>query len=220
MHYTPSRSSFMPEFTTISPRDDLAGDESPVAHGPDGPWDDDDVIDTVLRLVADHHRAVGAAIGRRSFSPSLAELRLSPLGQDLRVLAAAGFGDTGRDQVRETASRVTDLLLRPLAAEGMVIPAWFWSTAIGLIVARAARATYGADGLMSIAEAADRLTIAPEFVAGWTANGAITAIPDEYGRMLVPRDAIEKRRQIARELAGLRVEGGEDVLVREQRLAS
>jgi hypothetical protein len=37
---------------------------------------------------------------------------------------------------------------------------------------------------------------------------------------MVPRDAIEKRRMIARELAGLQIEGGEDVLVREQRLAS
>ena len=47
-------------------------------------------------------------------------------------------------------------------------------------------------------------------------------IPDEAGRPLVPRDAIEKRRMVARELAGLEIEieTGEDVLVREQRLAS
>ena len=125
----------MPEVFTISPIDDFAVDEAPLVHGPDGPWDDDDVIDSILRLVADHHRALGAAIGRRSFSPTLAELRQSPLGQDLRLLAIAGFGDVSQVQVRETASRVTDLLLRPLAAEGMVIPAWFWSTAIGRIVA-------------------------------------------------------------------------------------
>ena len=210
----------MREFATIFPTERITVDEALVVRGTDGPWDDDDVIDAVLRLVADHHRAVGAAIGKRSFSPSLAELRQSPLGQDLRLLAAAGHGDVSRDQVRETASRVTDLLLRPLAAEGMVIPVWFWGTAIGRIIARAARVTYGDDGLMSITDAADRLGVAPEIVAGWTTDGAIVAIPDDAGRLMVPRDAIEKRRMIASELDGLLLDGGEDVLVREQRLAS
>ena len=38
----------------------------------------------------------------------------------------------------------------------------------------------------------------------------------------MPRDAIEKRRAVARELAGLEleIEPGEDVLVHEHRLAS
>ena len=116
---------------------------------------------------------------KRSFSPSLAELRQSPLGQDLRLLAAAGYSDVSRDHVQETVGRVTDLLLRPLAAEGMVIPAWFWRSAIGKIVARAARVTYGDDGLMSVSDAADRLGVAPAIVAGWTTDGAIAMIPDE-----------------------------------------
>src|SRR3954465_4933319 len=143
----------MREFATVFSTQVISVDEAPGVRGTDESWDDDDVIDSVLRLAADtdrrlrvvpdHHRAVGAAIGKRSFSPSLAELRQSPLGQDLRLLAMAGSGDVSRDHVRETAGRVTDLLLRPLAAEGMVIPAWFWGTAIGRIVARAARVTYG-----------------------------------------------------------------------------
>ena len=212
----------MPEFATIFPAQAITVDEAPGVRGIEESWDDDDVIDSVLRLVADHHRAVGAAIGKRSFSPTLAELRQSPLGQDLRLLAVAGSGDVSRDHVRETAGRVTDLLLRPLAAEGMVIPAWFWGSAIGKIVARAARVTYGDDGLMSITDAADRLGVAPAIVAGWTTDGAIVTIPDEGGRPLVPRDAIEKRRAVARELSDLEIEieTGEDVLVREQRLAS
>ena len=210
----------MREFAALFPTMDIAVDEAPVVRGDDNAWDDDDVIDTVLRLVADHHRAVGAAIGKRSFSPSLAELRQSPLGQDLRLLTAAGHGDVSRDQMRETAARVSDLLLRPLAAEEMVVPRWFWFTAIGRIVARAARAAYGDDGLMSVDAAADRLGIAPELVMGWTDDGAIVSIPDDAGRPLVPRDAIERRRLVARELAGLRGHNGEDVLVREERIAS
>jgi hypothetical protein len=210
----------MPELATIAPIEDITMDEAPLPRAPAGPWDDDEVIDTILRLVADHHRALGAAIGRRSFSPTLAELRQSPLGQDLRVLAVAVHGDVNRDLVRETAARVTDLLLRPLAAEEMVIPTWFWSTAIGRIVARAARTSYGGDEMMPVVEAADRLGIDPELISGWIADGAIASIPDEAGRPLVPRAAIERRRLVARELTGLRVEGGEDVLVREQRIAS
>ena len=212
----------MREFATVFTTQVISADEAPGVRGTDESWDDDDIIDSVLRLVADHHRAVGAAIGKRSCSPSLAELRQSPLGQDLRLLAAAGYSDVSRDHVQETVGRVTDLLLRPLAAEGMVIPAWFWGSAIGKIVARAARVTYGDDGLMSVTDAADRLGVAPATVTGWTTDGAIAMIPDEAGRPLVPRDAVEKRRAVGRELAGLEIEieTGEDVLVREQRLAS
>lgn len=211
----------MPEFTTVSTLDDVALSEATLLHGPEGPWDDEEVIDSVLRLVADHHRTVGAAIGRRSFSPTLAELRQSPLGQDLRFLTLAGQHDD-ESQVREVASRVTDLLLRPLAAEGLVIPAWFWSTAIGRLVARAARASYGPGGLIDLTEAAQRLGVSPAIVSGWTADGAITALPDEQGRMLVPSDAIERRRLVALALdSTLTAAGrGEDVLVHEERLAS
>lgn len=212
----------MPEFTTVSALDDVALSEATLVHSPDGPWNDEDVIDSVLRLVADHHRTVGAAIGRRSFSPTLAELRQSPLGQDLRFLTLAGQHDTDATQVREVASRVTDLLLRPLAAEGMVIPAWFWSTAIGRIIARAARASYGPGGLIDLTEAAQRLGVSPAIVSGWTVDGAIAALPDEQGRMLVPSDAIERRRLVALALdSTLAAAGrGEDVLVHEERLAS
>jgi hypothetical protein len=210
----------MPEFATIHSPGTSAVAEAPVSHVPDLEWDDEDVIDAVLRLVADHHRAVGAAIGRRSFSPTLAELRQSPLGQDLRSLAAAGVGDINRNDVRETAARVTDLLLRPLAGESLVIPVWFWSSAIGRIVARAMRATFGDGGLILVVDAADRLGVDSAVIMGWIADGAIAAVPDESGRLVVPRDAIEQRRIVARDLSSWPIESGEDVLVREQRLAS
>jgi hypothetical protein len=210
----------MPEFATIFSTDDIAMDEAPVVRGPEGPWDEDEVIDTVLRLVADHHRIVGSAIGRRSFSPTLAELRQSPLGQDLRFLVVSAYDNTRPHEVQETANRVTDLLLRPLAAEGFVIPAWFWTTAVGRIVARAARTSHGAEGLMTIPEAARRLGVEPAVIDGWVADGGIVVVPDEAGHFMVPREAIEGRRLIAHELAGWQVDHAEDILVREQRLAS
>jgi excisionase family DNA binding protein len=210
----------MREFATLYPPEDIAVDEAPIVRGPDGPWDEDEIIDTVLRLVADHHRTIGAAIGRRSYSHSLAELRQSPLGQDLRLLAMAAYGDVDDQEVQERAGRVTDLLLRPLAAEHFVIPAWFWTTAIGRIVARAARASYGTESLMPLAEAARRLGVDPPLIERWVSDGGIAAIPDEAGQYLVPRDEIERRRLIARELAGWQSDKGEDVLVQERRLAS
>jgi hypothetical protein len=210
----------MPEFLTITPIEDITLDDLPGLCGPEGPWEDDEVIDTILRLVSDHHRALGAAIGRRSFSPTLAELRQSPLGQDLRLLATADLGDINQVNIRETASRVTDLLLRPLAAEGMTIPAWFWTTAIGRMVARATRASYADEELMPVSDAADRLGVPPALITAWTVDGSIAMVPDDAGRPLVPRSAIEKRRHIARELIGLEFDGGEDVLLREQRIAS
>ena len=90
----------MREFATIIPTQVISADEAPGVRGTDESWDDDDIIDSVLRLVADHHRAVGAAIGKRSFSPSLAELRQSPLGQDLRLLAAAGYATSAATTCR------------------------------------------------------------------------------------------------------------------------
>jgi hypothetical protein len=211
--------SIMPEFATVYRAEDIAVREGPIVRGPEGPWSDDEIIDTVLRLVADHHRAVGAAIGKRSFSPSLAELRLSPLGQDLRLLAAGLDAETA-EQIRDTAGRVTDLLLRPLAAEGLVIPPWFWGTAIGRIVARAIRATYGTSGLITLTEAADLLEVLPETVLGWTRDGGIPAIPDDAGRLQIPRETVERRRLVGRELSMRRTDDGEDVLLREQRIAS
>jgi hypothetical protein len=209
----------MPEFATVYRAEDIAVGEGPLIRGPEEPWGDDEVIDTVLRLVADHHRAVGAAIGKRSFSPSLAELRQSPLGQDLRLLVASSESGAS-EQVRDTAGRVADLLLRPLAAEGLVIPTWFWGTAIGRIVARAIHGTYRPGELISVPEAADILQITPETVLGWTRDGGIAAVPDDAGRLLVPRDAVERRRIVGREFASRQFAEGEDVLVREQRLAS
>jgi hypothetical protein len=82
------------------------------------------------------------------------------------------------------------------------------------------RATFDDGGLILVGEAADRLGIDSAVIMSWIADGAIAAVPDEAGRLLVPRDAIEQRRIVARDLSGWPIESGEDVLVREQRLAS
>jgi hypothetical protein len=178
----------------------MRGDRAPAvtaAREPGDPHDAQTVIDQALRLVADHHRGLGAALGRSADPPSLAELRASPLGQDLR-LAVAGSGRPAR----AAADRVVDLLLRPLAADDYTVPAWFWETALGRLLARAERAGRAPDGLLSAAAAAARLGVARAVVEEWLADGGIETVLAADGRPLVPFAAVERRLVVAAEIEG------------------
>ena len=190
----------------------------PAVPEPDDGWDADEVIDQALRLVADHHRALGALIGRPTFSPTIAHLRQSPLGRDLRLLATAG-DDASPAAVRAAAERVTEALLRPLAADDYAVPAWFWRTGLGRLLARAERAAQGPAGLLTPTQAAAQLGVDRRVVQGWIAEGTLAAVPDVNDRPLVSRQAIERRRLVALELARPD-DRPADVLLGEQRLAS
>lgn len=183
---------------------------------PDEPWHEDEVLDQVLRLVADHHRALGLAIGRRVFSPSIAELRQSPLGRDLRLLAAAARGDALPDAVRAAADRLREILLRPLAADHYAVPTWFWATEVGRIVARAERAAANGS-LIPLGQAEARLGVAPGSLTPWLEDGALPWVPAETGEPLVRRSTIERLRLVAQVAARPeRVAPGEDALLHEK----
>ena len=175
---------------------------APEVRGPDGPWDDEAVLDQALRLVADHHRALGAMLGRPDVPVSLADLRQSPLGRDLRLLAAAGRRTADPAAIQAAAARVADLLLRPLAADDYDVPAWFWATEVGRLLARAERVAHGPDRLLTTGEVAAGLGVTRAVVDRWLADGSLQTTPDEDGRPLVPRGEVERRRAIADELAG------------------
>ena len=200
------------------PLDDVAG-HAPAVWETNGPWNVDEVLDQALRLVADYYQLLGATLGRATDPPTLAELHQSPLGRDLRLLAGADPTAAPATAVREAAARVKELLLRPLAADEYAVPEWFWATALGRLVARAERASHGPRGLVEPAEAAARLGVAPSSVERWLAEGSLAIVPDDAGRPLVPHDAVERRRAVARELPGEASPPG-DVLVAERPLAS
>ena len=181
---------------------DEVAEQAAAVPEPDDVWDEDEAIDQALRLVADHHRALGAMLCRPAAPVSLADLRRSPLGRDLRLLAAAGRRATDPAAIRKATARVTELLLRPLAAEEYAVPAWFWATEVGRLLARAERVAHGPDRLLTPNEVAAGLGVARTAVDGWLADGSLETIPDEDGRPLVPRGAVERRRAIADELAG------------------
>jgi len=207
-------------FTTPEPMADfqeLATDQTS-AHERVERWDDAAVIDQTLRVVAEHHAATGASLGRPIPAPTPAELRRSPLGRDLRLLAAADR-DAAPAAVREAAARVLDLLLRPPALDERPVPTWFWRTGIGQVVARAERAVRAPGELLTPTEAASRLGADRETVEAWLADGLLSAVADEEGRPIVPSDVVERRRLVALELAGERSVLG-DVMLAEHPLAS
>jgi hypothetical protein len=195
-------------------------DEPLFIRDPEDAGDDDETIDQVLRLVADHHREIGALIGRRAFSPTLAELRQSPLGRDLRLLAGASNGDASPADIAVAASRLRDVLLRPISSDDVHVPSWFWGTAIGRLTARAERNARGVSAFLSLSDAAAALDVDRATLQQWTADGALPVVPDEQGQPLVPCSAVERRRLIRLEFSVDDLARPDDVVLTERRLAS
>lgn len=171
--------------------------EETVAEPAADSWPDEEIVDQVLRLVANQHQTMGAAIGRRAFSPTIAELRQTPLGRDLRLLAGAAQDDVAAAAIHSAATRVKDLLLRPLADDSYETPAWFWESGLGQLLARAERLAYGRGGLLSVTQAARLLSVTPGMVQAWIASGLLPSMPDAKGRPQISRAAIEHRRVVA-----------------------
>lgn len=160
---------------------------------PPDPIREDEVIDQVLRLVADQHRALGTLIGRAGFSPSIKELRASPLGRALRTMVQ---GHLTAAEVESLTEQLREVLLRPAAAEGGPIPGWFWRTEIGRLVAEAERRAIGRQDLLGMAEAAIALHISESELRRLTTTGVVPCLPDDLGEPLVRRSTIERLRQL------------------------
>ncbi len=165
---------------------------------------DQAAIDQVLRLVAEHHLRLGAELGRTTSSPSLSVLRRSPLGRKLRRLAAVGQGmeDATAATIRRDADDVVALLLRPLTATDYHVPAWFWQTSLGRLIAAAVYRTYRADDLFCPASAAERLNLDRKTIERWLDDGTLDSVRDETGARFVPAKTIERLRDVARILEG------------------
>jgi hypothetical protein len=165
---------------------------------------DQATIDQALRLIAEYHHRVGVELGRTTTSPSLSVLRRSPLGRKLRRLAAVAQGteDVATATIRRDADDVVALLLRPLAAADYQIPAWFWQTALGRLIAGAVYRTYRADDLFCPSSAAERLNLDRKTIDRWLDDGTLDSVRDETGARFVPVQTIERLRDVARILEG------------------
>lgn len=163
-----------------------------------------EAIDDVLRLVATYHASLGAELGDHTTTRSLIAMRQAPLGRKLQRLAAAARDRYDGDTValRTEAYDVISLLLQSLAVSDHDVPAWFWQTAIGQILAAAIYRTYSADQLLCLASAAERLDTDQESVEALLAKGTITAVRDETGKPFIPVAQIERLRTVARAFDG------------------
>lgn len=155
----------------------------------------DEVLDQALRLVADHHRGLGLRLGRQAFSPSIAELRQSPVGRDLRLLAHAEEAEAA--EVRAAAARVKETLLGSPVADMSDVPAWFWGSDLGRMIARAERIAAVEGAWMTAAAAGMTLGLSEAEVLEWAALGVLPWLPDEAGRPLVARSAVERMHALA-----------------------
>jgi len=159
-------------------------------------WDDQQIIDQALSLVADYHAAVGTLLGLPISPPELGELRRGPLGHDLRTLVAAIESERDPQRIRAAVARVRDLLFRPLAADQAPIPVWFQESALGERLGAAERASYGAVEFLSIEAVAAEIGATRAMVADWVETGAMVAVSDGDGRSVVPRPVVDRWRSV------------------------
>jgi hypothetical protein len=161
-------------------------------------------IDQALQLVYTENRRMADLLGLGlAFTPRLADLRESSLGVDLRRLAAYGLGETNEapDDVLTAVESTLQVLFWPTAATDYEVPAPFWRTLLGRMLARAKRRALAVEGLIGIAAAARMLGVDEATVERWTAERLLESVPTAAGgRMLVGRRSVERLLAVAAEL--------------------
>jgi hypothetical protein len=161
------------------------------------------VIDETLALVYSQCHRLTGALAPGAFGPMpLAELRASPLGRDLRRLAAVAEGkrDDPADEVLAAVEATLGLLFWPTAADDYRIPRSFWETALGRLLARAKLRALATQGLIEVGEAAARLGVTRPTLWRWLDDGLLDGVRDETtGWTLVPERAVARMERVAAE---------------------
>jgi hypothetical protein len=161
-------------------------------------------IDQALQLVYTENRRLAGLLGLGlALTPSLTELRASPLGVDLRRLAEYGLGatDEAPEDVLTAFESTLQVLFWSTAATDYEVPAPFWRTLLGRLLARAKRRALAAEGLVGIAAAARMLGVNEATVERWIEERLLeSAPPVTGGRTLVGRRSVERLLAVAAEL--------------------
>lgn len=149
------------------------------------------VIDQALQLIAtDACRLDDQLRPTNRPDPSLEQLRVGPLGQDLRRLAlvAEGHAHESPDQVRIAIEAVLELLFWPAGAEDYTVPRSFWETDLGRLLARAKYQTFAVTDLIGIRVAADQLGVTRPTIYRWMDDHSLDYVHDAAsGRTYVVR---------------------------------
>jgi hypothetical protein len=168
------------------------------------PPTEQEAIDQALQLVYAENRRLSSLLGlATAATPTLADLRHSPLGVDLLRLADYGLGTTDEqpEDVLTAIESTLQVLFWPTAATDYAVPAQFWRTLIGCMLARAKRRALAAEGLIGVAGAACLLGVDEATVERWTAERLLDSVPNgSGGRTLVGRRSVERLLTVAAEL--------------------
>jgi hypothetical protein len=160
-------------------------------------------IDQALQLVYAENRRLSGLLGLvATVTPSLVDLRQSPLGVDLQRLAGYGLGTTDEqpEDVLTAIESTLQVLFWPTAATDYTVPATFWRTIIGRMLARAKRRALAAEGLIGVAAAACLLGVDGATIERWAADRLLDSVPTAAGgRTLIGRRSVERLLTVADE---------------------
>jgi hypothetical protein len=163
-----------------------------------------EAIDQALQLVYAENRRMAELLGLGlAFTPRLADLRSSPLGADLRRLAEYGLGTTDEspEDVLTAVESTLQVLFWPTAATDYDVPAPFWRTLLGRMLARAKRRALAVEGLIGVGAAARLLGVDEATVERWSEERLLESVPTAAGgRTLVGRRSVERLLAVAAEL--------------------
>lgn len=189
-----------PEREIVSPKESEDDAESGLAwHSIPSDWQE--VIDNILQLIYSYdHRVVSMIYPDAFRSLSLDQLRRGPCGRHLLHLARLADGQIQEPagRVEKTVDSVLQLLFWPAAADDYVVPREFWDTDIGRMLSRAKYQAYKPEELLSIGQAADRLSVVRPTVYRWMDEGTLRYVrDDETGRTYIVRRDFDQLMRLA-----------------------
>ncbi len=165
---------------------------------------DQAIIDQALQVIYSQCYRLASRLAPDALRPlTMAELRNSPIGQDLvrLVEVARGLRQEPANDVLTAIQSILDTLFWPTATEEYVVPKSFWETELGVLLATAKRRALEAEGLIEASEAAARLGVSRSMILRWVEDGSLSGVLDnESGWTLISRRAIERMELVASEL--------------------
>jgi excisionase family DNA binding protein len=177
-----------------------------------------ETIDRTLRLIFSQSHRYLLKLGQSVNTPSVTELRNSPIGKDLARLAsiAAGHDHADREETFRMVNSVLELLFWPAGEDEYQAPRAFWEEPLGKLLSQAKLRSVDASELMSVGNAAQILGVTRPTIYRWMDDHTLNYVRDDLsGRTFVLRGDVETLRENISREGGSQPNG-----VQDSRLAS